>query len=67
MRIDYARVSTTEQDNQLQIAVLENVCEFIFQERTSGSRWDRPELHCLLTNCVRVQSWCGNWIDYCGR
>jgi DNA invertase Pin-like site-specific DNA recombinase len=49
MRIGYARVSTTEQDNQLQIEALkENGCELIFQEKASGGRWDRPELHRLL-------------------
>ncbi len=49
MRIGYARVSTQEQDNQLQITALkENGCELIFQEKASGGRWDRPELHRLL-------------------
>ena len=49
MRIGYARVSTQEQDNYLQIMALkENGCELIFQEKASGGRWDRPELHRLL-------------------
>ena len=47
MRIGYARVST--QEHQLQITALkENGCELIFQEKASGGRWDRPELHRLL-------------------
>jgi len=49
MKIGYARVSTQEQDNQLQIRALEEVgCEKIFQEKITGGRWDRPELHRLL-------------------
>ena len=49
MRIGYARVSTQEQDTQSQIfALKESGCEHIFQEKASGSRWDRPELHRLL-------------------
>jgi DNA invertase Pin-like site-specific DNA recombinase len=49
MRIGYARVSTQEQDTQAQIAALKAVgCELIFQEKASGGRWDRPELHRLL-------------------
>lgn len=49
MRIGYARVSTQEQDNQAQILALEKAgCEKIFQEKASGARWDRPELHRLL-------------------
>ncbi|MFA5982685.1 MAG: recombinase family protein [Methylococcaceae bacterium] len=49
MRLGYARVSTQEQDNQLQITALkENGYELIFQKKVSGGRWDRPELHRLL-------------------
>lgn len=49
MRIGYARVSTQEQDTQAQISALEEAgCERIFQEKTSGGRWERPELHRLL-------------------
>jgi DNA invertase Pin-like site-specific DNA recombinase len=49
MRIGYARVSTQDQDTAIQIAALEAAgCERVFQEKASGGRWDRPELHRLL-------------------
>ncbi len=49
MLIGYARVSTTEQDTQTQVAALKAAgCELIFEETASGGRWNRPELHRLL-------------------
>ncbi len=49
MHIGYARVSTQDQDTEAQIAALKAAgCELIFQEKASGGRWDRPELHRLL-------------------
>jgi len=49
MLIGYARVSTQDQDTAAQINALKaSGCERIFQERASGGRWDRPELHHLL-------------------
>lgn len=49
MLIGYARVSTQDQDTEAQITALEAAgCEVIFQEKASGGRWDRPELHRLL-------------------
>ncbi|OFA15307.1 hypothetical protein A4U49_13735 [Acidithiobacillus ferrivorans] len=49
MRIGYARVSTMDQDAQSQRLALKSAgCEKIFQEKASGGRWDRPELHHLL-------------------
>lgn len=49
MLIGYARVSTQDQDTDAQIAALKSSgCELIFQEKASGGRWDRPELHRLL-------------------
>lgn len=49
MLIGYARVSTQDQDASAQIAALKTAgCELIFQEKASGGRWDRPELHRLL-------------------
>lgn len=50
MLIGYARVSSNEQDTSTQVAALKSAgCEMIFREKASGGRWDRPELHKLLT------------------
>jgi DNA invertase Pin-like site-specific DNA recombinase len=48
--LGYARVSKAEdQDTQPQIVALEAAnCRRIFEEKASGGRWDRPELHRLL-------------------
>lgn len=49
MKFGYARVSGTMQDTAAQLAALKAAgCERIFEERASGGRWDRPELHRLL-------------------
>jgi DNA invertase Pin-like site-specific DNA recombinase len=49
MNIGYARVSTQDQDTTAQIVALERAnCELIFQEKATGGRWERPELHRLL-------------------
>jgi DNA invertase Pin-like site-specific DNA recombinase len=49
MLIGYARVSTQDQDAAAQLAALKTSgCELVFQEKASGGRWDRPELHRLL-------------------
>ena len=49
MLIGYARVSTQDQDNAAQLAALQSAgCDRVFQEKASGGRWDRPELHRLL-------------------
>ncbi|MFA7484268.1 MAG: recombinase family protein [Vulcanimicrobiota bacterium] len=49
MLLGYARVSTQDQESAAQVAALESYgCERIFQEKTSGGRWDRPKLHELL-------------------
>lgn len=56
MLIGYARVSTQDQDAAAQIAVLKTSgSELIFQEKASGGRWDRPELHRLLGQ-LRIKS-----------
>src|SRR5712691_8084804 len=50
MLIGYARVSTGEQETAAQVAALKAAgCELIFCEKAPGSRWDRPELHRLLS------------------
>ena len=44
MLIGYARVSTQDQNLDLQIDALTNAgCKKIFHEKTSGSRAERPE------------------------
>ena len=49
MLIGYARVSTQDQDAAAQIVALKAAgCELLFEEKASGGRWDRPELHRLL-------------------
>lgn len=49
MLMGYARVSTQEQDNGAQLSALRAAgCARIFEEKASGGRWDRPELHRLL-------------------
>jgi DNA invertase Pin-like site-specific DNA recombinase len=45
MLIGYARVSTDDQDLQLQrAALLEVGCKRVFEEKISGAKRDRPEL-----------------------
>jgi len=49
MLIGYARVSTGDQDTATQVAALKSAgCEHTYQEKASGGRWNRPELHRLL-------------------
>ena len=50
MLVGYARVSKTDdQDIALQLRTLKAAgCKRIAQEKASGGRWDRPELHRLL-------------------
>ncbi|AZB32153.1 recombinase family protein [Chryseobacterium balustinum] len=49
MKIGYARVSTKDQNLDLQIEALEKAgCEKIYQEKISGSTKNRPELDKML-------------------
>ena len=50
MLIGYARVSKAEaQDTAIQVKSLRQAgCKRIFEEKASGGRWDRPELHRAL-------------------
>ena len=49
MKIGYARVSTLDQNLDLQLDALEKLgCDHIYEEKASGKNKDRPELtHCL--------------------
>jgi DNA invertase Pin-like site-specific DNA recombinase len=49
MQIGYARVSTQDQDLQLQLDALDGAgCDRVFQEKASGKNLRRPELHRAL-------------------
>lgn len=51
MLIGYARVSTTDQNLDLQLDALSKAgCERIFEEHASGARDDRPELAAVLSH-----------------
>lgn len=50
MKIGYARVSTRDQNLELQLDALNKAgCEAIYQEKVSGASASRPELERLLT------------------
>ena len=45
MYVGYARVSTQDQNIELQIDALQEAgCEEVYQEKISGTKSDRPEL-----------------------
>ena len=49
MKIGYARISTREQNLNMQVIALEEAgCERIYEEITSGAKSDRPILNNLL-------------------
>ena len=51
MKIGYARVSTKDQNLDMQLQALREAgCEKVYQEKVSGSKADRPELSKLLAN-----------------
>ena len=51
MLLGYARVSKSDdtQDTGAQVSALKSAgCKRVFEDKASGGRWDRPELHRLL-------------------
>ena len=51
MLLCYARVSKSDdtQDTAAQVSALKSAgCKRVFEDKASGGRWDRPELHRLL-------------------
>jgi len=55
MKIGYARFSTSQQNLNLQIEVLEKVgCEIIFKETISGATKFRPELDKMIAQFRKV-------------
>lgn len=55
MRVGYARVSTSDQNPELQLEALRRAgCEKVFTEKASGARDDRPELKRILGDVLRV-------------
>lgn len=54
MRIGYARVSTLDQNTDLQLQKLKEAgCEKVIIEKASGAKADRPELMRLLADLLR--------------
>lgn len=55
MRVGYARVSTIDQNPELQLEALRRAgCDKVFTERGSGARDDRPELSRILSDVLRT-------------
>lgn len=54
MRIGYARVSTLDQNADLQLQKLKDAgCDRVIVEKASGAKTDRPELQRVLTDFLR--------------
>lgn len=54
MRIGYARVSTLDQNADLQLQKLRDAgCDRVIVEKASGAKTDRPELQRVLTDILR--------------
>jgi len=54
VRVGYARVSTVDQNPELQLEALRGAgCEKLFAEKASGAKDDRPELARVLKDVLR--------------
>ena len=63
MLVGYARVSTRDQNYELQLDALSSAgCTKIFEEKLSGAQRDRPELKAALDYVRAGDAWSGNWI-----
>lgn len=55
MKIGYARVSSDDQNLELQRDALKQAgCERLYEEKESGGKLDRPELRRLMKYCARA-------------
>lgn len=68
MKIGYARISTADQNLELQTDALENAgCEKIFTDRASGAKDDRPGLISAIEFCRQGDSLVVWKLDRLGR
>ena len=66
--VGYARVSTIDQNPQLQLDALEKAgCARVFVDRASGARTDRPQLAAALDYLRREDTLCVWRLDRLGR